>query len=248
MGRRGRRGHRQHERRSQADADAGMDRKREIIQIIETMAGKYSAYEIFTDWIRALSLAIENSTHLIHDKLWHDREQLYIDTMRKYTDPERTKLCEMTACLVDTLEDGPFDVLGDVYMKSGMGSKVAGQFFTPSHLSVLTARLGTMEQIRAYKAGEISTITVNEPSCGGGAMIIAAAQVLKEAGINYQTVMDVVAQDLDWKGVYMCHVQLSLLGINAICVQGDTLGHPYDQNVADRSHILQTPRRAGMLV
>lgn len=225
-----------------------MDRKREIIQIIDSMSGKYSGYEIFTDWIRSLSLAIENSTHMIHDKYWRDREQLYLDTMRKYTEQERSNLCKLTACLVDTLEDGPFDVLGDVYMKGGMGSKLAGQFFTPYHLSVLTARIGVMEQVKAYKSGEISKITVNEPSCGGGAMVIAAAQVLKEEGINYQTAMDVVAQDLDWKGVYMCHVQLSLLGISAICVQGDTLANPYVLGVTDRSHILQTPRRAGMLI
>ena len=154
----------------------------------------------------------------------------------------------MTAYLIDTLEDGPDDVLGDVYMKADMGSKAAGQFFTPFHVSVLTAKIGLMEQIEAYKAGEIEKIEINEPACGGGAMILAAAKVLQESGVNYQNAMEVVAQDIDWKGVYMCYVQLSLLGISAICVQGDTLSAPYDPGKTEKGHMLKTPRKAGMLI
>lgn len=225
-----------------------MDRKKEIVNLIQGMAGRYSAYEIFTDWIRCFALSIEQSTHLIRDEDWHKREQSYIDTMKKYSEDERKKLAILTACLIDTLEDGPDDVLGDVYMKADMGSKAAGQFFTPFHVSVLTAKLGLMEQIEAYKAGELEKIEINEPACGGGAMILAAAKVIHESGINYQTAMEVVAQDIDWKGVYMCYVQLSLLGISAICVQGDTLRSPYVSGKTESSHILMTPRKAGMLV
>ena len=60
-------------------------------------------------------------------------------------------------------------------------------------------------------------------------MVIAAAKILQEEGVNYQKVMDVVAQDLDWKGVYMCYVQLSLLGYAAVVQQVDALAlKPFD--------------------
>lgn len=225
-----------------------MDKRKEIVKTIQEMAGRYSAYEIFTDWIRCLALAIEQATSLRRDEEWRNREQEYTDTIKKYSDEERTKIAKMTAYLIDTLEDGPDDVLGDVYMKADMGSKAAGQFFTPFHVSVLTAKIGLMEQIEAYKAGEIEKIEINEPACGGGAMILAAAKVLQESGVNYQKAMEVVAQDLDWKGVYMCYVQLSLLGISAICVQGDTLSAPYDPGKTEKGHMLKTPRKAGMLI
>ena len=225
-----------------------MDKRKEIVKTIQEMAGRYSAYEIFTDWIRCLALAIEQATSLRRDEEWRNREQEYTDTIKKYSDEERTKIAKMTAYLIDTLEDGPDDVLGDVYMKADMGSKAAGQFFTPFHLSVLTAKLGLMEQIEAYKTGEIEKIEINEPACGGGAMILAAAKVLQESGVNYQKAMEVVAQDIDWKGVYMCYVQLSLLGISAICVQGDTLSAPYDPGKTEKEHMLKTPRKAGMLI
>lgn len=74
-----------------------------------------------------------------------------------------------------------------------------------------------------------------------------AAAVLKEKGINYQKAMDVVAQDLDWKGVYMCYLQLSLLGISAVCVQGNTLAEPYIPVKTEESNILYTPARMWVL-
>lgn len=225
-----------------------MNRRKETIKLIGEMAGKYSSYEIFSDWIRCMALSISNTTNLIKDQVWREREQAYLDTMRKYTPEEREKLAILTGCLIDTLEDGPDDVLGDIYMKANMGSKAAGQFFTPFHLSEVCARVGLIGMIEEYKDGKLDKITINEPACGGGAMILAAAKVIHESGINYQTAMEVVAQDIDWKGVYMCYVQLSLLGISAICVQGSTLEEPYDPARTERSHILRTPRKAGLLV
>ena len=225
-----------------------MNRKKDIVKILQEMSGKYSTYEIFTDWIRCLALSIEQSTYFIRDEEWHRRERDYINTMNKYSYDERMKLAELTGLLIETLEDGPDDILGDVYMKADMGSKAAGQFFTPFHLSELSARAGLIGMIDEYKKGKLDKITISEPACGGGAMILAAAKVLYESGINYQTAMEVVAQDIDWKGVYMCYVQLSLLGISAICVQGSTLEEPYDPARTERSHILRTPRKAGLLV
>lgn len=221
-----------------------MDRKKKIIKAIEEMSGKYSAYEVFTDWIRCMAMSISNSVTLFHNQIWKEREDVYMSTMNKYSSDERMKLCEMTAWLAEILDDGPDDVLGDIYMKSGMGSKAAGQFFTPFHLAELTAKLAVNKVV----LDSDGLIKLNEPSCGGGGMIIAVAKALKDAGINYQKKLRVVAQDLDWKGVYMCYVQLSLLGVDAICVQGDTLAQPFDLKRTERSHMLFTPANMGVLI
>lgn len=221
-----------------------MNKKKEIINCINKISGKYSAYDVFTDWIRCTALGISNSLHLIHDKVWKEREKMYISTMQKYSQDEQIGLCEMTAWLIETLEDGPDDVLGSIYMEAGMGSKAAGQFFTPFHISMLLAKIA----LNYVKKDENDYIELLEPSCGGGGMILAAAKILNDAGINYQKRMRVVAQDLDWKGVYMCYVQLSLLGIHAVCVQGDTLSEPFDVKQTDRSHMLFTPAYMGVLI
>ncbi len=218
-----------------------MNRKKDIIKCINSISGKYSAYEVFTDWIRCSSLAISNSLNMFHGKVWRDRERTYMDTIKKYNRDEARMFPEMLGMLCETLEDNMEDVLGQIYMESGMGSKAAGQFFTPYHVSELCARL-TLPML-----DENGKYLLNEPSCGGGGMIIAAASVLKEKGINYQKDMIVVAQDLDWKGVYMCYLQLSLLGIKATVVQGNTLMEPYIKGYPPE-RVLYTPAQMGVLI
>lgn len=220
-----------------------MDRKKDIIKTIKEISGRYSEYEVFADWVKCCALAISNRTAIFwRGAVWEEREQAYVETMRKYGPEEQKRLIEMFGMLAETLEYDMTDVLGQVYMESGMGSKAAGQFFTPYHLSEVCAALVLPEP------DERGRITLQEPSCGGGGMIIAAAAALKKRGFQYQRDLKVVAQDLDWKGVYMCYLQLSLLGIRAIVVQGDTLAAPYVPGKTPERNLLITPAERGMLV
>lgn len=142
------------------------------------------------------------------------------------------------------MEEDLSDVLGAVYMECGMGSKHTGQFFTPYHLSELTAQLAVDIKKAAANDG---MITLNEPSCGGGGMIIATCKILRDAKINYQRRLNVIAQDLDWNGVYMTYLQLSLIGCKAVVVQGDTLREPYAKHYPPE-RIMRTPAMMGMLI
>lgn len=217
-----------------------MDRKKDIIKILNSISGRYSMYEVFSDWIRCGALAISNSCQFFHDRIWQDREQEYINTMKKYQPEEQNRLIEMMCLLTETLENEMEDVLGQIYMDAGMGSRSAGQFFTPWHLSLLCAEMSLPD------LDENGYYRIYEPSCGGGGMIIAAACAIRNRGQDYQRCMRVVAQDLDWKGVYMCYLQLSLLGIRAVVVQGDTLREPYVQGYPEH-RVLYTPEERGLL-
>ena len=221
-----------------------MTAKKEIIAMIEGMSGSYAPYNIFSDWIQMSALAIQNSCCVVHGDVWKYREQLYIDTARKYSDQEMDKFAKMFVLLGDALTEEMTDVLGEIYMEAGMGSKYTGQFFTPFHLSELCAKLAVENLIKSFD-GKMATL--NEPSCGGGGMIIAACKVLHEAGFDFQRKLTVIAQDLDWKGVYMTYLQLSLIGSRALVVQGDTLMHPYDPKQTDPAHIFRTPAYLGAL-
>ena len=218
--------------------------KKSIVNRLLSMSGKYSAYEIFTDWIRCCALAIANSNTLIHDKVWQDREQSYMDTIRRYTEEEQTSFAEMFVWLGDALAEEMSDVLGEIYMEADMGSKSAGQFFTPFHLSELCAAIN----LTGTEPDPDGKYRLHEPSCGGGGMVIATCKILRDKGVDFQRSVDVVAQDLDWKGVYMTYLQLSLLGISALVVQGDTLSEPYVKGVTPKNRILVTPMKAGCLM
>lgn len=218
-----------------------MDYEKEIIKRINELSGSRSPYEVFCDWIKCTALAISNTTDLIHNKIWKQREEEYIKTVLQYDDGK--VFADMTGMLTMEMETEISDILGKIYMDSGCGNKNTGQFFTPFHLSVAIADCSI-----AKDTGPDKPLILNEPSCGGGGMIIAAAKVLKDRGINPQRSMKVVAQDLDWKGVYMTYIQLSLLGIDAIVVQGNTLSEPYVVNQYPPERVFRTPKAKGLLI
>lgn len=214
-----------------------------IIKLIESLSGQYSGHQVFTDWCTMMAISISNASDIFDTRERRERENLFQSISSKYGSDNLDKFAEMMAYLIETLEENPRDVLGEVYMRGGFGSKTTGQFFTPYHLSELFARLCYEDPVRA----EDGKIHVNEPSCGGGGMIIAYAMELKEKGIDYQREMEVIAQDLDWNCVYMCYVQLSLMGISAVVVQGDTLGEPYSKETPEY-RVLYTPKKRGVLI
>lgn len=222
--------------------EKGMEEQ--IIGIIQKMSGSYNPYTLFTDWVAMMAISIQNACCLQHGKTWQERERKYLDISGKYTEAEREQFGQMMGMLAMEFEEcGPRDILGEIYMRAGCGSKTTGQFFTPFHLSELCAhvRLGDIPD-------DGGRILINEPSSGGGGMVIAAAKVLKDRGINYQRRLDVIAQDLDWNGVYMTYVQLSLLGIRARVAQGDTLAEPYTGRDYPAGRVLKTPAYMGVLI
>ena len=229
-----------------------MDYEKFMIDSIDNMAGKYSPYQVFTDWITLSAIAIQNSCTIFHDEIYLAREELYMNIANKYSKDDMTRFADMLGALALTLEEEIKDVLGYVYMKSGCGSKNTGQFFTPYHLAYLTAKSIIDNQLSHFEEndevnGENDEIKINEPSTGGGAMVIAACQAAKEHGIDYQRRLRITAQDLDYNGVYMTYIQLSLLGVKAVVVQGDTLKEPYHRGY-DRRRVFRTPAEMGVII
>lgn len=217
--------------------------KEEIIKTVARASGAYTPHQIFRDWIECLALSVANASAPFHDEVWKRHEEIFESITKKYDSKMLETFAEMTGGLIDLYESGFDDFLGDIYMKAGCGSGVLGQFFTPYHLSRLMAEMA----ISDTKYTESEPYTLNEPSCGGGASIIAAAEVLQKRGINYQKCMKVVAQDLDWMGVYMTYIACSFYGIDAIVVQGDTLIEPYVKGYPEE-RVLRTPRNRGCLI
>ena len=218
--------------------------KKEIEKSISSIAGAHSAYEVFNDWITCCALSIANSTRLIHDEIWKEREKRYEDPISRYPESQHRFFSDMMGMLTLALEDHYTDFLGEIFMDMKMGSSATGQFFIPFHVSELNAEMSL--NVDELKNSE-EIIYMNEPACGGGCAIIAVAKVLRENNIDFQKRLRVVAQDLDWRSVYMTYLQISLIGINGIVVQGDTLGEPYTKGYPER-RILRTPSAQGALL
>lgn len=204
----------------------------EIVKTILSLSGSYSPSIIFDDWIKLMAITLANNPHINENETWKYREQQYLDIIKKYNSSEIEKFALMYAKLIELFNKEISDYLGEIYMKCEMGNGRLGQFFTPFHLSELTSK------VAGLKSDLNGIYNVYEPTCGAGGMILAYAKYLQDEGINYQQKMRVVAQDLDWRGVYMTYVQCSILGIKAKICQGDTLSEPI---VKEEHRIFYTP-------
>lgn len=216
--------------------------KKEIADTIQEISGKYNPYQIFRDWCEMYAISIQNSCVFWHDAVWQHREDIYNSLWNKYDEYEHDAFVKMTCLYAIALQYEIGDLLGEIFMESGAGSASAGQFFTPFHVSEMVAKIGASEDILKEEK-----IHMTEPSIGSGGMVIATAKYLKERGINYQKKLKVVGQDLDWLAVYMSYIQLSLLGIDAIIVQGDTLSEPYVKGYP-KERTMRTPMNTGALI
>lgn len=152
---------------------------------------------------------------------WQEREDQYLAIVARYERADIDRFVEAFTVLVAELEAEPRDVLGETYMLLEIASKDMGQVYTPWHLCRLMAEMtmeGAVQQLE-----EKSFITVNDPTVGGGAMLIAASVELQDRGVNPQTQAYWVAQDLSEIAVYQTYIQMSLLGLPGVVIRQNTI-------------------------
>ncbi len=117
-------------------------------------------------------------------------------------------------------------------MSLNLGSATKGQFFTPYHVSQLMAEINFAETENKLKEQEF--ITLSDPCCGSAGMIIAFAETMLNKGYNYQNQLFVEVIDIDEMCFMMAYIQLSLYGIPARVMLGDSLAWKF-------SKVLYTP-------
>lgn len=181
-------------------------------------ARKHNLATVFRDFCEMSALAISNSVDFAQAEA---REARYLQIVKSYTPDEISRFCEMHAKVIESLESGFSDCLGELFMSLELGDDFKGQFFTPYPVSRLMAglTLGNVD-LSAFPGGYI---TINDPAVGAGSMLIAAAHALKDQGINYQRLMHATACDIDATAVHMAYIQLSLLHVPAIVIHGNSL-------------------------
>lgn len=92
----------------------------EIIELINSIAGKYNSLLIFDDWVTMMAISISNSSEVFKNELYNKREQQYLNIVQKYNKEEIKKLSKMFSKLVDLFTQEIDDYLGKIYMKCEM--------------------------------------------------------------------------------------------------------------------------------
>lgn len=192
-----------------------------LLKLVDSFSSRHHKHEILSDCFEIWAICI---SQLVDKPQYAEREQRYLDIVKKYDKHDLDIISQMFGevwmLLSNMPTDGFDDYLGQLYMLSGTGSDKAGQFFTPYSVSKLSAEV----TLKGSDNLKNDIITIYEPACGSGGMILATMDTLQnDCGINYTEHAFVVAGDIDSRCVHMCYVQLSLAGVPAIIEQRNAL-------------------------
>lgn len=194
-----------------------------IVKMLNGMAGRYSRWVIWQDFITMAAVAICNS---VPHPLREAREKLYMQCAEKYTAAELETFAKMLAEITLGLEaNQQQDFLGELFMALDLGNEWRGQFFTPYSVCHLMAAMTLTESV-LEKISRHGWADVNDPACGAGALLIAFANACLNKGVNYQKQVLFVAQDVDQLAGMMCYIQLSLFGCAGYVAVQNTLTNP----------------------
>lgn len=193
-----------------------IDHEKAFISLFNQTARYHHRHQVFEDFVSCSVIALQNALSFCEK-----REQKYLRIVARYEKPDVVSMAKLLAHVVNGLEDKPGDFLGRIFMQLEMGDKYRAQFFTPWSVGVMMARmqLGKVEENFRNKP----FITLSEPACGAGCMILAFASVLSEAGYSPHRYLWVSATDIDPLAAGMAYIQLSLCGVAGEVVIGNSL-------------------------
>lgn len=197
--------------------------EKEFMDIFKQMCYSRSSWEVWSDVMSAIACSLSNAvdkTPARHER----REKEYEQCIKRLGSVELP--AKLMGIIVMALENEPEqDFLGEMYMKLELGNHWKGQFFTPYTVCQCMAEINIGPGIET----EIDTkgyLSVNDPACGAGATLIAAANTFRRHGIDYQRDVLFVAQDIDRVVGLMCYIQLSLLGCPGYVAIANSLTNP----------------------
>jgi hypothetical protein len=180
-------------------------------KILEPLSRRYDARRVFDAFIRFAACALAAKT----------REAEYLEEVKNWEKEDMRLFAEALGALVSEMEAHPFeDIIGGYYMEyalSHKGQQWNGEFHTPKTIGDLMVRmtLGDMESIPAE-----GPITVCEPACGAGAMILSFGEACPP-GVRRR--LRVTAIDINRTACDMAFINTSLWGIPTRIIHGNTL-------------------------
>lgn len=193
--------------------------RRQFIRVFKDTARSLRRWDVFRDFITLAASELDLARIRTPENIESSRE-----ICAKYSDSDIKNLHELFVLMVCALEAKFHDFLGAIFMALELGDDRNGQYFTPYQVQSLLARLIKPE---IPDPGNIIAregfVTVSDPASGSAGMIIAYAENLLEAGYNLSEQMYAHCVDIDPVAADMSFIQLSLLGIPAEVVTGNSL-------------------------
>lgn len=214
------------EKKEEKSKETKLDPKKEFVRTFNKLTSSKSAWAVWNDFVTMSACAISNAFDIQN---YRERKDLYLSIVKRYKKEELDLIAELLAHTTMALENNPKqDFLGSIYMEMNLGSNSKGQVFTPYHVAEVMAIM-TLSDV-GNQVKEKGFVTISDPTCGAGVMLIAAInvahEILEKEKMNSQEHLMVVGQDLDQVVAMMCYIQISLLGAAGFVKVGNSLTEP----------------------
>jgi type I restriction-modification system DNA methylase subunit len=180
-------------------------------KILESISRRHDTRKVFDVFVRFAACALAAQT----------REAEYLEEAKRWEKQDLDLFGKALGALVLEMETRLFeDVLGGYYMEFALSSKGQqwnGEFHTPKPICDLMARmtLGDMESLPKDRP-----ITVCEPACGSGAMILSLAEACPP---EVRRRLRVTAIDINRTACDMAFVNTTLWGVPTRVIHGNSL-------------------------
>jgi len=142
---------------------------KDFTETMELVGRKHGLSQVFNDLLTAgiCSFHTTNIKSQLQEKD-EANEELYLETIKKYSKEELAKLAELLGILqLNVLENPYSDILGE-YFTIHITKGQNGQFFTPDPISEFMASILAVD--------EEEGLWVSDPACGSGRMSLNAAK------------------------------------------------------------------------
>jgi len=181
--------------------------------VLEHLAPSRSRMDVFRAFVRLSACALAAGT----------REKEYLEEAGKWARPELDRFAEAFGALVLEAEAGePFeDLLGPYYMDL-LGKNAQSwnsEFHTPAPVAQMMARM-----LAGDEGDAAEPITLCEPACGSGVMILAKASAMPRDRVRF---LRVTAIDVSVAACDMCFVNTTLWDIPAVVIHGNALSNEF---------------------
>ena len=180
-------------------------------KILAKLSHRHGLRRVYDAFVRLSACAVAAQT----------REAEYLEEARYWEKSDLELFANALAALVVEMESKPFeDLIGGYYMESALsqkGQQWNGEFHTPKPICDLMARLtlGDAESLPKDRP-----ITVCEPACGAGAMILSFGQACSP---ETRMRLRVTAVDVNRTACDMAFINTTLWGIPTRVIHGNSL-------------------------
>ncbi|WP_275266761.1 N-6 DNA methylase [Pantoea ananatis] len=190
--------------------------RKQFVSVFRHTARHLRRWDVFSDFIALAASELDLATIRAPESMARCRK-----ICGRYRPEDISDLHRLFGLMVSALEAKFHDFLGAIFMELELGDGRQGQYFTPYSVQSLMARMlmpGVQDAVRRE-----GFFTLSEPTCGAGGMVVAVAECMLEAGLNPSEQMFASCIDIDPVAADMAFIQLSLLGIPAEVITGNTL-------------------------